>query len=642
MFEEKRRGPESSDADPEKDLQPDEKSVPEGSTPTTPDAEFSEEVVVCWDDDPTDVDEGEQPESDPVAQPSDVAAAEAAEAHARLAQISSFLMQEFSEKAGDGEVAPAEPALVEESGSGEPEHKPEAAPEPQPEPHPLPELQAAHEIQPEVADPFFDIPEDGSELENEDAETSPPELYRGRGRRSAFSVVLSTIPWLMLFSAFVVLGAVLIYLKYARDRLYHSEGSSAQEFVITVNPRDTLGTIAGRLKSQNAIGRYMFVDDKYLMKYLAWINDNSRNIKPGTYRFNAGMSLAEIYNKLVQGSADFKITVREGLTVREVAALLSKRIEGFNADKFLQLCSDPSFIATLGLNVPTLEGYLYPSTYFWGPGTKEEDVIRVMVRTFRESVDQKLRGIDKRDGLSFPEHVVMASLIEREARVDPERPLIASVLYNRLRRGMRLQIDASVIYALAWEKPGLTGEWNRRVTFKDLETSSPYNTYRNKGLPPGPICNPGAPSVLATFSPAATDFLYYVYKNDGSHAFARTFEEHKKNVQLYRRSTGNSAEASDAVADSLEPPVIESEAPQATPTPASAVPAVAITTATQESAGVTSTVAVTEVAEDAKSATPAPSRKTSARKSSGESGSRTGTSAKSRQSRSSSGSKSSR
>jgi len=371
-----------------------------------------------------------------------------------------------------------------------------------------------------------------------------------RKKRSLVGRFVNFLSWLIIVGFFAAIAVGVLYYRYAADRLYNIQFDSNRTVVVTVAPGDRLSQIIEKLRAQGLLGSYLGIDDAYLLKYLAWANENSNRIKSGVYRLNSSMSLSEIYDKLISGSQDFKVTIPEGKTAKETAAIIKRRLDAFDDQRFLALVSDQNFIRKLGLSIPSLEGYLYPDTYFFAPGMKEEDIIRTMVQNFISRAEENLRGLEKTetsDTLSFHEHVIMASLIEREARLDAERPLIASVIFNRLKKGMRLEIDATVNYAL--------GEWGRRLTYDDLKTSSPYNTYLHSGLPPGPICNPRIESLVATFRPARTDYLYYVYKGDGSHAFATTYEEHLANIRLYRRGTGTpvkqSADTGTAVAEKV-------------------------------------------------------------------------------------------
>lgn len=376
--------------------------------------------------------------------------------------------------------------------------------------------------------PFFDIPEKLPHIPSEDTEDFPetPTKKRRRGPFRPLFVLFNLLTWFFLLAFFAAAGAALLYVRYARTRLYDTQTESSRVVDFTVQPGETFAKIVDHLRNEELLGSFMLVDDGYLMRYLAHVNDNSNKIKPGVYRLNASMGLDEIYDRLVKGSQDFKVTIPEGKTLREVASIVKKRNEAFDEERFMELTKDASFIQSLGMNVDSLEGYLYPNTYFFGPGMKEEDLIKMMVNLFREKVEPALAGIVQSDELTFQQHLIMASLIEREARIDSDRPLIASVMFNRLKANMPLGIDASIRYAL--------NEWKRPLTITDTKIDSPYNTYKVPGLPPGPICSPRLASLMATYQAPATDFLYYLYKGDNSHVFAKTYEEHLANKRLYR------------------------------------------------------------------------------------------------------------
>lgn len=429
---------------------------------------------------------------------------------------------------------------------------------------PQPDAEADLQEEPETESNFFDIPDEVPETEHEDT-AAPLGVRKRRVRRkpSALRIVSNVLGWLFMVVLFLAVLLGLLYYRYASDRLYNEQFAETREVAITVNPGDRFPQILANLKREGLLGTYMGIDDKYLLIYLTKMRGDSEKIKAGAYRLSSNMSLQQVYDKLIEGSQDFKITFPEGKTSNEIASIAKRRNDAFNPQTFIELTKDPAFINSVGLKVPTLEGYLYPSTYFFGPGMKEAELARLMVKTFRETVEENLRGVEKRDALTFHEHVIMASLIEREARIEADRPLIASVIYNRLKKNMPLMIDATVHYAI--------NDWSRALTYTDLKVDSPFNTYREKGLPPAPICNPRVSSILATFQPAETDYLYYVLKGDGSHAFSRTFEEHKANVRLYRKSR---PDVSDQEKDSVEPatatpsPEPKRTASRKSPTPA--------------------------------------------------------------------------
>jgi UPF0755 protein len=256
----------------------------------------------------------------------------------------------------------------------------------------------------------------------------------------------------------------------------------------------------------------------------------------GRYRLSPSLSLVQIADQLKNGeiyAETIWFTIPEGFNVREIAQRLEEK-DLADVELFLELAREPSqpiidyfpeisLVETPGVNY-SLEGYLFPDTYEVYPDASVEEIIILMLgRLSRAFSEEQLERIEQLNS-SLHEILTIAAMVEREGQVDHERALIAGVIYNRLQIGMRLQIDATVQYAL--------GENKEFLTFKDLEIESPYNTYQNDGLPPGPIASPGEASINAALYPEKSEFLYYNYKYDGSgeHFFSRTLEEHNENV----------------------------------------------------------------------------------------------------------------
>jgi UPF0755 protein len=298
----------------------------------------------------------------------------------------------------------------------------------------------------------------------------------------------------------------------------------------TVTVRIPQGASAG------AIGRILARDDVIRsslgFRFLARITGKGSRLKPGAYRLNSSMSPVEALTKIANGDVSARwVTFPEGFTVKQIADRLAA--EGLaNEDRFLELALYGGSSFTTGFRHPgnSLEGYLFPDTYLIAPGTTEEAIIREMLACFERKVASPMSSDIARSGMSLRDLVTMASLIEREARVSKDRDLISGVLRNRLKRGMRLECDATVLYAL--------GEHKSRVLYSDLEVESAYNTYRNVGLPPGPIANPGSACISAALHPADVDYLFYVARPDGSHIFSRTMAEHQRARQTARREAG--------------------------------------------------------------------------------------------------------
>ena len=268
-------------------------------------------------------------------------------------------------------------------------------------------------------------------------------------------------------------------------------------------------------------------DDFFPTLYLRTLR-RSASLKAGLYKFEGSATPLQVIDKLASGDVEMvSVTIREGLDRFQVGQLMSDA--GFGTvDEWEGLTDSPELIRDLDPDAESLEGYLFPDTYTLTPGTPAGAVVRNMVDNFRTRFGEELAYIT--NGLSVQETVTLASIVETEARVAEERPIVASVYLNRVRRKMPLQADPTVIYALKLED-----RWDGNITREDLRYDSPYNTYANPGFPPGPIANPGLASLRAAASPAESDFLYFVSRNDGSHVFARNLAEHNRNVERWQR-----------------------------------------------------------------------------------------------------------
>ncbi|HEX2173479.1 MAG TPA: endolytic transglycosylase MltG, partial [Dehalococcoidia bacterium] len=303
----------------------------------------------------------------------------------------------------------------------------------------------------------------------------------------------------------------------------------------TVRPGDDAGTIGEHLESAR------LVSSGLAFRVLATSRGASASLKAGDYSLRPNMRPSEIVDVLRGGGvASHVLTVPEGWQLGQIrralvdqAGLPPVEIEAAlaadHAESFEFLRERPAGA--------TLEGYLFPATYPLTPRPAATDLIRQMLQVFGRQVSADLRrSLEARD-LTLHEAVTLASIVEREAVHADERPLIAGVFFNRLRRGMALQADPTVQYALA-RIPGplaSTGVWKAPLSRDDLQVDSPYNTYRHRGLPPGPIASPGRQSLEAVAAPEATEFLYFVAKPDGRHVFATSYSEHQRNVDQYQR-----------------------------------------------------------------------------------------------------------
>ncbi len=257
----------------------------------------------------------------------------------------------------------------------------------------------------------------------------------------------------------------------------------------------------------------------------------SRRIQAGTYRFDRPLALDEVIRTLVEGRvASVTVTLPEGwASVRMFARL---EAAGLGASRrYLEIWRDAGRVRDLDPAADSLEGYLFPDTYRFPLDADEHAVIEAMLARFRAVAAPALA--EAAAGPARRQALTLASLVEKETGAPEERPLVASVLANRLRRGMPLQCDPTVIYAEWLDRGGWDGEIHR----SDLRRDSPYNTYRRKGLPPGPICNPGLPAIRAALRPAETGYLYFVSRNDGHHVFSEDLRAHNRAVRKYQRGS---------------------------------------------------------------------------------------------------------
>ena len=267
--------------------------------------------------------------------------------------------------------------------------------------------------------------------------------------------------------------------------------------------------------------------DEYVPLVYVKLARSGESLKAGVYEFNKPMAAVEVIDKLVRGDVVQKIvTLREGLDRFQVGRIFAAEGFGRVAD-WDKLTADPEPVRDLDPKAQTLEGYLFPDTYKLNPGTPPQAIIKTMVQNFRTHFAGEMAYITT--GLDLHQTVTLASIVESEARLPQERPMVASVYLNRLHKHMLLGADPTVIYAMK-----LAGVWAGNIHKDSLQIDSPYNTYRFPGLPPGPIANPGLASLRAAAAPAPTQYLYFVAKHDGSHAFSTNIEEHNRNVQIYQ------------------------------------------------------------------------------------------------------------
>jgi len=332
--------------------------------------------------------------------------------------------------------------------------------------------------------------------------------------------------WIKRTAAFLgilfLIGATLaaLGLWHIKRFINSPADASGQEQVIVIETGKSLKAIS-KLLAQKKI-----VTDDTLFTLLVRYKKTARKIQAGEYSLSSTMTPEQILTTLVQGRVLLhRLTIPEGMNLEQTAHIVESSGFGSKQD-FLALAASPQFAEKLQINADTLEGYLFPETYFFRRDTPQRQIIRQMVQRFNEVYTPQWQARTRDLGFSIHEIVILASIIEKETGDSSERPVIASVFHNRLKRGMRLESDPTVIYGIP--------DFNGNITRKDLETTTEYNTYRIKGLPKGPIANPGKLSLEAALFPASTDFLFFVSRNDTTHKFSKNYEEHKRAVRRYQ------------------------------------------------------------------------------------------------------------
>jgi len=261
--------------------------------------------------------------------------------------------------------------------------------------------------------------------------------------------------------------------------------------------------------------------------FLSKLTGTHRRLQAGLYRIDSRMSLWRLLKTLSEGKSELlTLCVPEGFTAYQIAQLAASR-NIVPAEDFMRAAESPELAERLGIPAKRLEGFLFPETYRVPLGVGPEALVTLMVDYFKHVQGSAYAERVKRHGLSSYQAVILASIVEKEAQLESERPLIAGVMLNRLRLNMRLEVNATLNYVLDNKRAWLTRD--------QLNIRSPYNTYLRRGLPPSPICNPGRTSFKAVAEPEESDFLFYVAQGDGSHLFAATFAEHQANIRKVKQ-----------------------------------------------------------------------------------------------------------
>ena len=332
-----------------------------------------------------------------------------------------------------------------------------------------------------------------------------------------------------LFVGFIILIFVLavgvgLVASVVWGRLHEPyKGYSATEQFVDIPPGSGTNEIGRRLVDGGV------VRDLFIFRVALRWRGRGHSLKAGEYRFTEPVTALQVVDTLARGDVHARrITFPEGLTVIDMAKIYESRGLGKAAD-FVKAAADPSAITDLDPEAPDLEGYLYPETYAIPRGWPASKLTAMMVERFRAAYTEDLQADARAQGLTTRQVVTLASLVEKETGQEQERPLVAAVYRNRMKIGMGMQADPTVIYALQ-----KAGRYNGNIRRDDLQFDSPYNTYKYAGLPPGPIASPRKASLDAALAPAGVPYIYFVSRNDGTHVFASTLAEHNRNVREFQ------------------------------------------------------------------------------------------------------------
>ncbi|MBU0994080.1 MAG: endolytic transglycosylase MltG [Proteobacteria bacterium] len=331
---------------------------------------------------------------------------------------------------------------------------------------------------------------------------------------------MSTIKTILLFSLFL---SVCIVLCFGLDLYFYSKkpkNKIHQEKIFTVDHGQSLAETALKLSDEGLIRT------PFKFKMVARIKKSAKKIKAGEFLLSPDMSPNDILDAFINGRVFLhKVTIPEGYSITQIAAIIENA--GLGSSKaFIDAASDKSFARSMGIPSDSFEGYLYPETYYFPKGLPEKEMIRTMVNRLRSVITPEWEMRARELNMSIHQILTLASIIEKETGTAHERPVISSVFHNRLKKNMRLESDPTVIYGIS--------DFNGNITRKDLKTPTPYNTYRIKGLPLGPITNPGHESIEAALYPDNNDYLYFVSKKDTTHQFSTNIKDHNKAVRQYQ------------------------------------------------------------------------------------------------------------
>lgn len=352
---------------------------------------------------------------------------------------------------------------------------------------------------------------------------SQPEkpLHRPTGfRKSSASLPFLLLIFLLVLS---ISGVLIWFYSFVPVK----PGATGEKVLVFIKPGTSFKAIGSILQERRLIrSRAAFVA-------IGRITRAYRDVKAGYYELSAAMTPFQIMDKLRKGEVyRIKVTIPEGYTMRQIARLLVTKGVIDREASFVEAAKDRRLLDSFGISANSAEGFLFPDTYFFEKRENSYTVMKKMIRTFFKVFNKEMRKRAEELGMSIEEVVTLASLIEKETAVQQERRLISAVFHNRLKNGMRLQCDPSVIY-------GLSNSFDGNLKKEHLKDArNLYNTYVYKGLPPGPIANPGRDSLLAALYPADVSYKYFVSRNDGTHYFSTSLREHNAAVRRFQKTAG--------------------------------------------------------------------------------------------------------
>ena len=324
--------------------------------------------------------------------------------------------------------------------------------------------------------------------------------------------------------ALALIGALAVLIHYSSTPINPYGNKDATVLV-------DIPTGSSFVKVTEILNKAGLIKSRYLFYYLALTKRATRSIRAGEYEFSDSMTPGAVIDKLLRGEVKlYTIIIPEDFTTKQIA----ERLAEFNLideETFFELAVDSDFLKTLGIMTKSIEGYLFPNTYYFDRSMSTRQIMKIMVSQFRKRVTTEMVKKAEELGFDINQFVTFASIVGKESGNQAEKPMISAVFHNRLKKRMPLQSDPTAVYDLE--------DFSGKVRRSHLKRKSPYNTYIIRGLPPGPIANPGIDSLNATLNPAKVNYIYFVSKKDGSHQFSSSLEMHNQAINRYRQNKRN-------------------------------------------------------------------------------------------------------